>query len=647
MFSFASLAAWRFRAADSLASADHSGKLRALLRKVRQELLSWRATVALLGGATLALAFPLPGVAGLAWFAPGLILLATLGAPRGTAFRLGYLAGLAHNLISLRWLLHIPFPAGAIAGWLALSAYVALYPALWTWLCWRLLPGLENSLSRQPLAGSLRRHSSAAANGDSGEPADRGEETASPAWRAALASVAERSWAQRTLWALACATAWVATEIAVGRLFTGFPWNPLGASQYRLLPIIHIAAFTGVHGVSFLVVWVAVALFIGGLRLALRVTEPDRGLTPASPWRQTLPPVTTPRGPFVSFRFALLADLGVPLLAVMVVAYSGARALVQPRSAEREIKLALVQPSIPQRLIWDPAETTNRFHKLMDLSALALASKPDVLVWPEAALPSFSDANYRALTNLIAAHHTWMVFGADDFIRRPDGEYDAYNSAFLFDPAGQYVATYHKQLLVIFGEYVPLARWLPFTKYLTPIEGSFASGDRPVTFETTSPVAHFSVLICFEDVFGRDARKHVEPDTDFLLNLTNDGWFGESSAQWQQAANAVFRAVENGVPLVRCTNNGLTCWIDELGRIRDGLGLKDGNIYQPGFLSLRLPMRPAGTANAPTFYRQHGDLFGWGCVVWVVFIVGLRWSIQRNRRGKSTRRQASPAAVDK
>lgn len=602
-------------------------------------MLSWRAGVALLGGALLALAFPLPGIAGFAWLAPGIVLLATLGAPRGTAFRLGYLAGLAHNLISLRWLLHIPFPAGAIAGWLALSAYVALYPALWVWLCWRLLPALGPYASRHKPPVDSRLSSTGGS--------ENAVETPRPTWLAAVASVGELSWAQRAVWALACAAAWVATEIAVGRLLTGFPWNPLGASQYRLLPVIHVAAFTGVHGVSFLVIWVSVALFVGGLRLALRVAEPGRSAPSPDLRRPWLPPAGLPSGALPSLRFALLADLGLPLLAVMAVAFSGARALVQPQSAERELKLALVQPSIPQRLIWDPAETTNRFNKLMDLSALALASRPDLLVWPEAALPSFSDANYRALTNLIATHRAWMVFGADDFVRRADGEYDAYNSAFLFDPAGQYVATYHKQRLVIFGEYVPLARWLPFTKYLTPIDGSFASGDRPVTFETTSPAARFSVLICFEDVFGRDARLHVESDTDFLLNLTNDGWFGESSAQWQQAANAVFRAVENGVPLVRCTNNGLTCWIDELGRIRDGLGLKDGNIYQPGFLSLRLPLRSLDNPRLPTFYRQHGDVFGWGCVAWVGLMFGGRWASQRSARGTSSRRQESPIAPDK
>jgi apolipoprotein N-acyltransferase len=120
-------------------------------------------------------------------------------------------------------------------------------------------------------------------------------------------------------------------------------------------------------------------------------------------------------------------------------------------------------------------------------------------------------------------------------------------------------------------------------------------------------------LICFEDVFARGVRRHVAPDTDFLLNLTNDGWFGESAAQWQQAVHAAFRAVETGVPLVRCTNNGLTCWVDDRGRFRAILGRPNGNVYGPGFLQVRLPLPPAGTLRTPTPYLRYGDWFGWGC----------------------------------
>jgi apolipoprotein N-acyltransferase len=111
-----------------------------LLRSIRIVLFSWRAAVAFVAGTALALAFPSPGWMGGAWVAPALLLLATFGESGRSGFFLGYLAGLVHFLISLRWLLAIPFPAGSVAAWLALSLYMALYPALWVWLCWRMLP---------------------------------------------------------------------------------------------------------------------------------------------------------------------------------------------------------------------------------------------------------------------------------------------------------------------------------------------------------------------------------------------------------------------------------------------------------------------------------------------------------------------------
>jgi apolipoprotein N-acyltransferase len=122
------------------------------------------------------------------------------------------------------------------------------------------------------------------------------------------------------------------------------------------------------------------------------------------------------------------------------------------------------------------------------------------------------------------------------------------------------------------------------------------------------------VLICFEDVFPHWARTHVQDTTDFLLNLTNDGWFGKSSAQWQHAANTVFRAVENGVSLVRCTNNGLTCWIDELGRLRKVFRGQDGTEYDRGYMMVQVPLRAEESKGPGTFYRRHGDVFGWAAV---------------------------------
>ena len=119
-------------------------------------------------------------------------------------------------------------------------------------------------------------------------------------------------------------------------------------------------------------------------------------------------------------------------------------------------------------------------------------------------------------------------------------------------------------------------------------------------------------LICFEDMFPQTARSSVQGDTDFLVNLTNDGWFGEGAEQWQQAAAGIFRAVENGVPLVRCCNNGVTCWIDAHGRVQEIFKDKVGGIYGVGAMTFGLPL--PDEKPAPTFYNRHGDWFGWGCV---------------------------------
>jgi apolipoprotein N-acyltransferase len=240
-----------------------------------------------------------------------------------------------------------------------------------------------------------------------------------------------------------------------------------------------------------------------------------------------------------------------------------------------------------------------------------------------------------------------LILNAEDAVWRPEAknrdDFDIFNAAFLVNPEGRFAAVYHKQKLVVFGEYIPLVRWLPFIKWFTPITGSFASGDRPVPFEMerwgerprepfgqtndippdgspgVSPhqKVKTSTLICFEDMFPELAREYVEDDTDFLVNLTNDGWFGDSAEQWQHAACGVFRAVENGVPLVRCCNNGVTCWIDATGRMREILKDQNGSVYGIGAMTIEVPLQK----HAPTFYNRHGDRFGWGCVILALALV--------------------------
>ena len=138
-------------------------------------------------------------------------------------------------------------------------------------------------------------------------------------------------------------------------------------------------------------------------------------------------------------------------------------------------------------------------------------------------------------------------------------------------------------------------------------------------------------------MFPQLAREAVRDDTDFLVNLTNDGWFGESAEQWQHMAGAVFRAVENGVPLVRCCNNGVTCWIDAHGRVREIFRDNSGSVYGTGALTIDLPLQK----HAPTFYNRHGDWFGWGCVGIAMIVLALKRPViilDGNLRGMNIRR---------
>ena len=132
--------------------------------------------------------------------------------------------------------------------------------------------------------------------------------------------------------------------------------------------------------------------------------------------------------------------------------------------------------------------------------------------------------------------------------------------------------------------------------------------------------------------FPHLAREYADDDIDFLVNLTNNGWFGESAAQWQHAAGAIFRAVENGLPLIRCSNNGLTGWVDARGRLRQVFRDDRGTIYGAGCLTAEIALPGAGEKRAPTFYHEHGDWFGWACVVIAGMLVIRRLADRRTRR---------------
>ena len=542
-----------FAIRGTLAFHGNWGKLRRVINLRVIPLVRSRYLLAAIAGIVLAISFPKPGIAGLAWVAPGLIVACALGKKGWESFRIGYVAGLFHYLVSLRWLLSIPYqwrgiPLGPAAGLLALSAYLAVFPAIWVWLMIRL---------RGPVV--------------------------SPAW----------SWLTRTGWAIGGATVWVGLEMVIARLWTGFPWNLLGASQYQLTPLIQVSSFTGIYGVAFLIVWTSLSL-VSATGLIVR----------------------KPAG-----RTVWATEMVLPMLTVALLFHLGFRSMGATQASTRSIRVTCIHPNIPQTVIWDSTKDDERFKELLDLSEQALTNKTDLLLWPEAAVPKllrYDEATFHAVTNLAGSHHVWLIIGADDaeprLNPRRKREADFYNSSFLISPEGRLMKGYRKRSLVIFGEYIPLIRWMPFFKWFTPIESGFTSGDHAVPFELPDLGVKTSVLICFEDVFPQLVRDYPEPDTDFLVNLTNNGWFGEDSAQWQHAVSALFRAVENGTPLVRCSNNGLTCWVDAHGRLRRVFRDANGSVYGKGIMTDLVPLLGEGERRMPTFYTAHGDIFGWSCV---------------------------------
>jgi apolipoprotein N-acyltransferase len=540
-----------------------------------------RYGLAALAGLALGLAYPKFNLFWLAWLAPGLLLLLSLGQGGWTTLRVGYIGGLVQFLVGFYWLLLIPNRAVAITAWLLVGVLMPLYIAAWAWVCCRCWPIAEQ----------------------------RGKVSGQPSQLAArLLAV---SWQRRAGWAFICAGAWVAMEMAIARIFNGFPYS-LGLSQFKFLPLIQMASVTGVYGVSFIVVWTSAAL-----ACAFVLAQSAR--------------------PGLSVFARELAAPGVALAAILLF---GCLKLFTPELPGARLKVALIQPGIPQTIIWDVNERTNRLHKLVELSNQAMAHGADLLVWPEAALPENMVGRNRdtqeLITALVRSNGVWMVFGGiDNGVKRDatgGAETFRFNAAFFIDPAGDLVSRYFKRRLVIFGEYTPGARWLPFLKHLGMRGGGLEPGRGPVHFQMTRPRARIAPLICFEDVFPQVTRESVDEDTDFLLNLTNNGWFGTGAAQWQHAVAALLRAVENGVPLVRCTNNGLTCWIDVRGRIHDAYFPGSTDIYQAGYKIVEVPLRNSAGESHRTLYNRCGDAFGWSCFAVVLAALARSYWPQRRHQ---------------
>lgn len=389
---------------------------------------------------------------------------------------------------------------------------------------------------------------------------------------------------------LGLAGAWVLIEWTRTWLFGGFPWMPLAATQCRVdrNAILQVAAYTGAGGVSF----VLVAANIGFAACAHRlVREGQVGLRKRS---QEL----------LLALFLLLGCLSIEI----------SETTNQGHYRVSFARVAFVQPYIPARVKWVPAEAPGIIRVLESTTLEAGALHPDLILWPESTTPYAvnTDPSMRQFVEHLAAEaKAPMLIGADA-IEQPDSPHELWhNAAFVVDPQlGLQTTYYSKQKLVPFGEYIPLRPIFGWIGKFVPLDNDASPGadPSPLVVPLERGAAAIGVLICYEDIFPATARAEVLSGADALAVLTNDAWYGEGSAAYQHAASSVLRAVETRRPVLRCGNGGWSGWIDEFGNIRKVLTDRGGSIYFRGTAAVDVT-RDQRWVGRNSFYVQHGDWF--------------------------------------
>lgn len=386
--------------------------------------------------------------------------------------------------------------------------------------------------------------------------------------------------------------AWVALEYARSHLFGGFGWNLLAHSQSGNLSIIQIADITGAYGVSFLIVLVNTAVYFTVKDIVKRN--------------------------YSTFYLAVAI-----ILIFASLGYGNIR-LNNIFTGER-LKVAVIQGNIPQHAKWNAAFRRMIVDRYTILTETAAQSEPDLVIWPETSVPGFLDLEpdlNEWVSSLAATSKSALLVGEP---RQGSADSGAcYNSATLFDKSGKSLGLYDKIHLVPFGEFIPAKRIFSFVEKFTKatigdlspgreytvfsfiVERSLRTADRTVR---SVRKVRFSALICFEDIFPDISREFVRRGAVFLVNMTNDAWFGNTCAPYQHLQNSVFRAVENRVNVIRAANTGISCFIDQKGRVLRTVGAGDKVIFIEGFAIGDITL-----TNTRTFYTKYGDVLAYLCI---------------------------------
>ncbi|MBC7962690.1 MAG: apolipoprotein N-acyltransferase [Steroidobacteraceae bacterium] len=338
--------------------------------------------------------------------------------------------------------------------------------------------------------------------------------------------------------------AWVAFDFLRSFLFSGFTWAMLGHSQFRTLPLIQIADLAGVYGITLLIVLANVVLY-----RALRAVS---GADVPYPVKSAV----------------------ILLMLLVATLFYGFSRLQRPAgAASKPLRVALIQGNIPQDVKWSPEYRDKTVNIYERLTREAAKGGVDLIVWPESAVPFFFQDEPRQaerIRKLARETGAYLLLGSPAHELR-NGRNTFLNSAFMISPGGETTGRADKLHLVPFGEYVPFGNILTFINKIVVGIGDFAPGERAVPLEAAG--VKVGIQVCYEVIFPELAREYVRAGARVLVAITNDAWFGHSSAPYQHLSIATFRAIETRTPLIRAANTGITAIVDKNGHISAMTGL--------------------------------------------------------------------------
>lgn len=439
------------------------------------------------------------------------------------------------------------------------------------------------------------------------------------------------------LFALAAASLWTVLEYIRSNIFTGLPWNLLGASQWKILTLIQIADITGVYGLSFILVLFNAVLFTFLLTVfssLIPESSPLRDAFVLPGKKKKLP--EEKRG-FLSYGKTYKRPLAL-MFALAVIAMASSYSFVRLRSFRKTetnsitLYAGAVQPNLSQRRHGGNHSTREALAVCTALSEelfLPGKQKPHVVIWPETAVPTPFNASLensvllrQELYRMISAYDTPFLFGSIRLDRSPadKNELLMFNSAILWEK-GNTVTSFDKVHIVPFGEFVPWSDTFPVLSRIVGMGRNLSRGTRfnPLTL---MPGVRAGISICYEDIFSYVSRNHVLNGANMLLTITNDAWYPTSYEPAQHCANSVFRAVECRLPFLRVGNMDFSCVVSPAGKIAAALATDEKGRPDPSFRSRRSGILPVEVPveYTPTFYVKYGDVFCGLCTALLSFL---------------------------